>query len=229
MVRWTMYIIAEAGINHNGSLEIAKFLVDIAERAKCDAVKFQTFKKSEVPYENLTYKETLEVRDYCYKKDIEFMSTPHSMSAIEFLEPIVKKYKIASPFLLREEFLKKIAEKEKPILLSTGSLIHRSGMATYKEIAQALKWLGDSEIILMHCVSKYPCYNSHLERIHKLEEKFGLPVGLSDHTKSTYINYKVPILEKHIMRWEEESTAVDKHVSLNPIELQRMVRYARTI
>lgn len=224
-----MYIIAEAGINHRGCLETAKHMVRIAKSAGCDAVKFQTFKKSELKYDNLTYEQTLELRDYCYKSEIVFLSTPHSLSAIDFLFPIVHVYKVASPFLLNEEFLKKLNEKEKPLLLSTGSLKHRSGMATYKEISRALKLLPDCSVKLMHCVSKYPCVNSHLERIHKLEDKFGLEVGLSDHTKSIYINYNVPILEKHFMRWEEESTAIDRNVSLNPVELMQLVEHARTI
>jgi len=217
-----MIIIAEAGINHKGNYTEAVRMADVAKAVGADAIKFQTFKKSEVNYDNLTYEETRELKEYCDEIDIPFLSTPHSISAIDYLEDLVPFYKVASPHLTNKEFLERIKLKQKPVLLSTGSIDHKDGMATLDEIEQAIEWLGDTPITLMHCVSKYPCYHAHLERIPILQEKFKFTVGLSDHTKSIIPHYDVPIIEKHFML-HEQTGCIDENVSLNPTEFELMV------
>ena len=124
------FIIAEAGINHNGDYELAKCLVDAAKHAGADAVKFQTWMPGELRYENIGLTETIHLKRYCDQKDILFLSTPHSFKAIDFLDDIIPMYKIASPFLLNHSFLYHVAEKKKPVLLSTGSVQHKDGMVT---------------------------------------------------------------------------------------------------
>ncbi len=220
MVKKPKLIIAEAGINHNGDLRLAKKLVDASVSSGANAVKFQTFKESEIKYKNITYEETKELKEYCDKKGIMFLSTPHSFSAIDFLDSLVPMYKVASSFILKRDFLRKVASKGKPILLSTGSMINKDGMATLKEIGAALRWIPKANVTLLHCVSKYPCTDSHLERVSVLKRVFGKPVGLSDHTKDTEIKIKCSIIEKHIML---DKNCVDKDVSLTPPEFKKMV------
>ena len=97
-------------------------------------------------------------------------------------------------------------------------------MATDKEIKQMMSWVERSRLILLHCVSKYPCKDSHLERIEEIKKLYPI-VGLSDHTKDIYINTNVPILEKHIMLHGVD--AIDENVSLYPEEFKEMVDYIR--
>lgn len=219
------FIIAEAGISHMGDIDFAKELVNVATTAKVDAVKFQTFWNLDrlSDYE-LTQDEFIELKRYCDSKDIMFLSTPHTLDAIDFIDALVPIHKVASPFLTDYRFLKKIASKQKPILVSTGSLKHGNGMATFQEIEKALNVLSDCEVYLLHCISKYPCYNNHIERIEYLK-KFDYIVGLSDHTKEINV-LPLPIIEKHIML-RDYPDCPDYNVSLYPDEFIDMVQYIR--
>jgi len=221
----TTFIIAEAGLNHNGKFELAKELVDKAVETGADAVKFQTFKnkrpelvKYELPYEDFT-----KLKEYCDKKGITFLSTPHTMDAIDFLDDLVPMFKVASPYLKNKEFLQKVASKGKPIILSTGSFDNEDGMATLEEVKESLSWIPDAEVILMHCVSKYPCEEPHYERIYQLK-KLGKVVGLSDHSKNIKIPV-VPYIEKHFML--KGVKCVDESVSMEPEDFKEMVEYIR--
>jgi len=226
-----MKIIAEIGVNHNGDIELAKRLVDAAIYAKADIVKFQTFKSGpKFKCKNISYEETLELKEYCDELDIEFMTSPHSVDAIDFVDNLVNVHKIASPFLVNFPFVSKINEKKKPVLLSTGSIVHSDKMASLGEIENAIRLLKDCDITLMHCVSKYPCdsikdikYN--MDRYNELK-KFGLPVGLSDHRKCIFYKDKFPILEKHIML-DKTIDCPDKEVSLDPGEFKEMVEFLK--
>jgi sialic acid synthase SpsE len=168
------FIIAEAGVNHNGKLDIAKKLVDAAVIAGVDAVKFQTFKAEGVVTEDasiasyakknlgknltqlemikryeLTYHEFNELKKYCDKKKIAFLSTPHSFDAIDFLEDIVPAYKFGSGDLTNIPALQYAARKHKPMILGTG-------MATLSEIRTALRAIhatGNHQIIALHCTT----------------------------------------------------------------------------
>ena len=219
-------IIAEAGINHLGILNNAKKLVLAAKLSGADAVKFQTFWNiGRLKEYELTKDEFIELKNYCDKKDILFLSTPHCIEAIDFLDDLVPIHKLASPSIINKEFLEKIKSKNKPILLSTGSIINSDGMATDNEISLALNYLSDSEVILLHCVSKYPCYFNHLERIEELK-KFGKTVGISDHTKELYLP-KFPVIEKHLKL--DNIDCPDNNVSLTPHEFRTMVLHQREL
>jgi N,N'-diacetyllegionaminate synthase len=227
------FIIAEAGINHNGDIKIAKRLADAAKESGADAVKYQTFWNiTWLEKYELTKPEWKELKRYCDKIDIQFMSTPHTMDAINFVDPLVEIHKIASPFLYYYNFLKEIAGKNKPILLSTGNHMSDSGMAEPDEIKNAIRWIENNTILedgitLLHCVSKYPLQDPHLERIDELKKLFGKPVGLSDHTKDIDIEINIPVIEKHFML--PDVPCIDKNVSLMPKQFKRMVDCLRSI
>ena len=241
------FIIAECGVNAGNSLDLAKQLVDVAVKAKCDAVKFQTFKpvKSDFPdvsmkffkkwrnIPNLTYDEFIELKKYCDTKDIMFLSTPHSLSAIDFLNPIVPAYKIASPSLTDDYFVKRIKSKGKPIIASTGSVTHQSKRATEEEVDHFLSVMNHNKnLALLYCVSEYPCYNfddqAFLDFINKYD---GYPIGYSSHSKDINFSlYAVElgacIIEQHITL-DDDFECPDSKVSLNPQELEALVKGIR--
>ena len=228
------FIIAEAGINHNGDITIAKRLVDIAKHAGCDAVKFQTFKSDELPFPNITYEETKELKRYCDHRRIIFLSTPHSLSAIDFLEPLVPAYKIASPHIVNEYFVKRIKIKHKPIIASTGSIIHQNKKATEEEVNNFIRLVNHNDLILLYCISEYPCYNFDIEEFEDFMSRYGqIPVGISCHEKGIdytlmAVNSGACVVEKHITV-DDDFECPDKEVSLNPDELKELVKSIREI
>ena len=250
------FIIAEAGVNHNGDIKLAKRLIEIAKEAGADAVKFQTFKTENMVTKNaemaeyqrknvkkkvtqlemlkrleLSYQDFINLKKYCDKRKIIFLSTPHSEDAIDFLEPLVPAYKIASSDLTNLPFLKKIALKKKPIILSTG-------MATLKEVKEAvdvIKKAGNNKIILLHCTSNYPCLleEVNLRAMKTLEKEFNLPVGYSDHTLGILVSVMAvamgaQILEKHFTL-NKDLPGPDHKASLEPGELKEMIRVIRNV
>ena len=223
------YVIAEAGINHNGDINLAKRLAYVSMISGADAVKFQTFwDMGRLSEYELSKEEFVELSEHCKDLSIDFMTTPHTIGSIDFVDTLVSVHKIASPFLLDEAFIKKVASKGKPILLSTGSLSSEDGMASLSDIETALSWLRESgmdkQTTLLHCVSKYPCLDPHVERITELE-RFGLPVGISDHSKTMEYKQTFPVIEKHIML--HCFSSIDSNVSLYPDEFRYMVNKVR--
>ena len=219
-----MKIIAEAGINHNGNVRIAKAMIDIAVRAGADAVKFQTFWNiNRLKQYELTKDEFCSLYEYYKSKRIMFMSTPHTFEAIHFLDELVSIHKIASTYLTNANFLKEVADKDKPIFLSTGSLMHKNGMATNEEIHKALSFIPDADVTLLHCVSKYPCNDLNIKRATDMN-KFRKIVGLSDHTTNIDVPF-FPVIEKHFML--SGIRCPDESVSLNPSELGRFIKNVR--
>jgi len=218
-----VFVIAEAGINHNGNIEDAKKLVDAAVWAGADAVKFQTFWSiSRLESFELSEEEWYELKRYCDSSEIMFMSTPHTFPAIHFLDELVSIYKIPSTYLGVPNFIMEVASKNKPVLLSTGNINRDDGMATDEEIANALKYVNNrSTVTLMHCVSKYPCSDPHYERIDDLRP-LCMNVGLSDHSNNIVVPRNIDVLEKHIML--EDSVCPDMEVSLTPEEFKEMVK-----
>ena len=202
------FVIAEAGVNHNGSLKIAKNLVDVAVSAKADAVKFQTFTTDEIILENapkakyhvettgsnqklswykllksqeLTYEDHIELMSYCKKREIIFMSTPYDTKSVDLLEKIgVEIFKIASTDSNNYQLLEYIAKKKKPVILSTA-------MSSLNEITKSVdilkKYLG-TKFILMQCTGSYPApiSEANLSVINTYKNKFKCLVGYSDHT-----------------------------------------------
>lgn len=233
-----MIIIAEAGINHNGKYSLAQKLAEKAKRAGADAIKFQvgygdkiySNVDDSVCFPNLTWEEYEKLKEYCDWLGITFLATPHTLGAIDFLDDLVPFHKIASPHMMNSTFIKKVAEKNKPILMSTGSIKNGSGMATKKEISNALMEIPDAYVILLHCVSKYPCLDMRLDRFYDLrkwiENDINYSIGISDHTQNIYMNLpQIPVLEKHIML--EGVDCPDKAVSLNGKQFNRMIDFVR--
>lgn len=252
------FIIAEAGVNHNGSLELAKKLIDAAVEAGADAIKFQTFKaeslvtskveKASYQRENTGKKEEtqlemlkgLELRfedfgilkKYCDKQGIVFLSTPFDFESVDILEPLVPAYKIASGEITNIPLLKYVASKRKPMIISTG-------MSTLGEIEEALEAISEIDPnipkILLHCTTNYPTpyEDVNLKAMLTLQEVFKLPVGYSDHT----LGIEVPIaavalgakiIEKHFTL-DKTLPGPDHKASLEPHEFKAMVNSIRNI
>tara|TARA_B100000686_G_C16806352_1_gene991066 strand:+ start:15554 stop:16627 length:1074 start_codon:yes stop_codon:yes gene_type:complete len=199
------YIIAEIGVNHEGSIDKAKMLIDQAKAGGADAAKFQSYKAETIASKNSpaywdTSKESItsqyelfkkydvfnssdyiELAKYCNKREIDFVSTPFDDLAVDFLDPIVTFFKIASADLTNTPFLRKIAKKNKPIILSTGA-------CNIKEInnsVQLLERQGCRDIVLAHCILNYPTKinNAHLRMIIGLKKSYpNYIIGYSDHT-----------------------------------------------
>ncbi len=250
------FIIAEAGVNHNGDIELAKELIDAARNAGADAVKFQTFKAGKVVTQNaekaeyqkettekgsqyemikkleLTEEDFNDLADYAKKKNIVFLSSPFDKESVDLLDEIdVPVFKVASGEITNFPLLTHIAKKEKPIILSTG-------MTTLGEVEEALNVIrseGVKDIILLHCVSDYPAKmkDVNLRAMETLKRAFKLPVGFSDHT----LGITVPIaavalgacvMEKHFTL-DKNLPGPDHKASLEPNELKEMVKAIRDV
>ena len=223
------YIIAEIGVNHEGSFDLAKKLIDLAKEGGANAAKFQTYKADSLAakespsywdttkektqsqnelfkkYDSFNADDYLELSKYCEQLGIDFLSTPFDDDAINFLAPVMPFFKIASADITNLPFLKKIALKKKPIVLSTGA-------STIDEIDNAVKTIkqvGSNEIALLHCILNYPTpYElANLGMIKGMISKYGDKhiVGYSDHTLPdknmsslvTAYLYGAVIIEKH--------------------------------
>ena len=199
------YMIAEIGVNHEGSMKIAKKMILMAKKGGADAVKFQTYKaellasknspaywdtKKEKTknqfelfkkYDNFEIKDYQELYKFCRKKNIDFLSTPFDEKAVDFLNPMMPYFKIASADITNYPLLKKIAEKKKITFLSTGA----SNLKEIEEAINILKKNGSPLIILLHCILNYPTKDSlaNLKMISHLKSKFkNYIIGYSDHT-----------------------------------------------
>jgi len=252
-----VFIIAEAGVNHNGRLNLAYQLIDIAKDAEADAVKFQTFKAENVvskladkaeyqkkstdidksqlkmiKHLELSFGDFIKLKKYCNKKEIMFLSTPFDYQSIDFLYDLVDIYKIPSGEVINYSYLKYIAAKNKPIIMSTG-------MAKLGEVEEAINNIGSvnskAEISLLHCTTNYPTpYKEvNLKSMQTLAAAFKLPVGYSDHT----LGIEVPvaavalgakIIEKHFTL-DKNLPGPDHKASLEPDELKEMVKVIRNI
>lgn len=246
-------IIAEAGVNHNGSISLAKKLIDVASKAKADYVKFQTFdidnlilKKTKIAsYQKKNLKKNIsqylmlkkyiltdsnhqDLINYSKKKKIKFLSTAFEEKSLKVLMRYNLDYiKIPSGEITNYLLLKKISKIKKKILLSTG-------MATLKEIKQALKVLkkNKKDLVILHCTSDYPANlnDLNLNFLKKLK-KLGYQVGYSDHstniiTPSIAVALGCKVIEKHFTL-SKKLEGPDHKASLEPQELIEMVRYVR--
>lgn len=258
------FIIAEAGVNHNGSLSSALEMIQVAAECGADAIKFQTFSADKLvtkyaktanyqkenggfenQYEMLKGLELKEsdypgLIDACSKYNIEFMSTPFDEEALDFLVSLgMRRIKVPSGELTNLPFLRKIASKNLPIILSTG-------MGTIEEIEEAVDVIESerakhqyaepigSILTILHCTSNYPCPNNqaNLKAISTIKDKFSVPVGYSDHTLSINIAYicmglGVSVYEKHFTL-DKNLPGPDHLASLLPEELKTMINNIRT-
>jgi N-acetylneuraminate synthase/N,N'-diacetyllegionaminate synthase len=246
----SVLVVAEAGVNHNGSLKRALRMVDEAARARADAIKFQTFKaerlvsagtpktlyqrKSTAGRDQLEMLEALElshqdfatISERARKRGIVFLSTPFDEESADFLETLgVPAFKVASGDLTNHPFLEYVAKKGRPIILSTG-------MSSLEEVGEAIAVIrsqGNEDIVLLHCVSSYPSdpADCNLRAMQTLRGNFNLPVGFSDHTRSIEVPLAATalgavVIEKHFTL-SRRLPGPDQRASLEPKEFRRMV------
>lgn len=248
------FIIAEAGVNHNGDVSLAKALIDEAITAGVDAIKFQTFKTEDLvtrsaklaTYQRdnlkagnrqykmlkqleLDHRDFMFLKRYCQKKGIIFLSTAHTESEIDFLEKIVCAHKVASGDLTNIPFLEKIAKTKKPVILSTGM----GTMAEINEAISAIRMQGNSKIVVLHCTTNYPCpYEEvNLRAMLSIEKETGMLVGYSDHTEGIIVSafavaMGARVIEKHFTI-DKTLPGPDHVASLEPKELRQMVNLIR--
>lgn len=250
-------VIAEAGVNHNGSLEIAKQLVEAALGAGADIVKFQTFTADnlvckwaekaayqmqttglkESQYQmlkrlELTIDEYRELSVYCGQKKIEFLSSPFDLDSIALVNELnVRRVKIPSGEITNFPYLKRCAETGKSIILSTGM----SECAEIEAALNVLKKYGAGEIAILHCNTQYPTpmEDVNLNVIPMLQNRFGIETGYSDHTSGTEaaiaaVALGATIIEKHFTL-DRHMDGPDHKASLEPDELKYMVQCIRNI
>ena len=238
------YIIAEVNSSHNGSVEVARQMIDKAKEAGCSCVKFQswsaqslyskTYYKSNPIAERIVRKFSLSedelkgVAEYCREVGISFSSTPYSEAEVDALLEFGAPYiKIASMDINNYGYLKYIAETKAPIILSTG-------MAEMDEIRRAvdiIKTAGNENLALLHCISIYPAAPStiHLNNIPMLQAEFpDCPVGFSDHTLGTEISSAATalgaaIIEKHLTL-DKTKPGMDNNMAIEPEEMALLVR-----
>ena len=253
-----VYIIAEAGVNHNGNKHLAFKLCDAAKEAGVDAVKFQTWKTEKIvtksaalaeyqennisdkgasQYEmlkqlELSYNDFVEVRDYCNQIGIQFLSTPDTEEDMDFLLGLgIPVLKIGSGEVTNIPFLRAIGKKRQRVILSTG-------MSTLADVEKAYNTLiesGAKEVALLHCTTNYPCpYNEvNLQAMQTLKAAFKCQVGYSDHTMGIEVPIAAvamgaEIIEKHFTL-DKNMEGPDHKASLDPQELKFMVTSIRNI
>ncbi len=250
------FIIAEAGVNHRGDINIAKKLIDLASEAGADAVKFQAFRAEylildsvqKAPYQQKTTKasesqfdmlkklevskeQNLELKKYCKTRNIIFLTTPFDENSLDEIDELdLPAYKIASTDTTNLPFLKKVAQKGKPIFLSTG-------MTYLSEVQMALETIYkyNKDVVLLQCTANYPIRDdeANLTVIDTFKKNFDVLVGYSDHTVGTgAAAFAIPmgakVVEKHFTL-DKAQQGPDHKASLSPEELKEFVRIVRKV
>lgn len=250
------FIVAEAGVNHGGDMALAKRLIDLAVRAGVDAVKFQAFRTEQLilknvakaPYQKRTTepgesqyemlkkleldsRQYREIASYCRAAKIVLLITPFDEVSLDELDALdLPAYKIASTDLTNLPFLKKVAQKNKPVLLSTG-------MSYLPEIEAALKEISkyNTQVVLLQCGANYPLGDdeANLRVIETFRRRFNVLVGFSDHTRGLGATpYAVAlgacVVEKHFT-YDKRLPGPDHRASLSPSELARLVKEIRKV
>lgn len=253
-----VFIIAEAGVNHNGKVDLALKLCDEAKKAGVDAIKFQTWKTENIvtrstelaayqeknlasnndsQYEmlkklELDYSDFVKIKEYCDSIGIQFLSTPDDEESLEFLSSIGLSFlKIGSGEITNIPYLRQIGAKKQKVVLSTG-------MSTLGDVEKAytvLKEVGCPEVSLLHCTTNYPCPMDevNLRAMCTLKEAFRCKVGYSDHTMGIEVPIAAvalgaEIIEKHFTL-DQNMEGPDHMSSLNPEQLKQMVINIRNI
>jgi len=246
------YIIAEIGINHNGEINIARRLIDVASMAGCDAVKFQKRNPEkavppehrdllrETPWGLMTYleyrqrvefryQEYEEIDRYCKEKGIHWFASCWDEDSVDFIEQFAPVcYKVASASLTDHPLLEKIRSTGRPVILSTG-------MSTLEEIEAAVKIIGTDRLLIAHSTSTYPCppEELNLRMIQTLRARFACPVGYSGHEvglQTTYaaVTLGADFVERHITL-DRAMWGSDQAASVEPGGVIRLVRDIRVI
>lgn len=253
----SVYIIAEAGVNHNGKLDLALKLCDAAKDAGVDAVKFQTWKtenivtaqarqaayqtentgKEESQYDmlknlELSYDHFRTIQNYCEKIGIDFLSTPDEEESLEFLVSLGLPFiKVGSGEVTNIPYLRKIGACKMPVILSTGMSNIGQVATAYDTLLQA----GAKQVSLLHCTTNYPCPMDevNLKAMLTLRDAFKCHIGYSDHTMGTEVPVAAvalgaEIIEKHFTL-DRTMEGPDHKASLEPAELKLMVHQIRNI
>lgn len=251
-----IFVIAEAGVNHNGQARLARKLIDVAVDAGVDAVKFQTFVTEEdiskyaelAPYQRIGSKaksqlemvkslelsqdDFREISSYATRRNIMFLSTPFDKQSADLLDELnVPAFKIPSGEIVNAPLIEYIAAKGKPMIVSTG-------MSTMEEVREAVDIIrdkGNNKIVLLHCTSNYPAKieDSNLKAMATLARTFRVPVGYSDHTEGVLVPAIASamgacVIEKHFTL-DKRLPGPDHKASLGPQELKKMVRTIRLV
>lgn len=252
-----VFVIAEAGVNHNGDLQMARALIDVAVEAGADAVKFQTFNAdllatSDAPKAEYQLQTTgddesqlemlrrlelsadthRELQLHCHERGIIFLSTPFDESAADLLDELgVPAFKISSGDLTNSPLLEHVAQKGKPVIISTG-------MSELSEVIEAVSILnaaGCDNPVLLHCVSNYPANPAdvNLRAMQTMRAAFDVPVGFSDHTTGTDVSLAAValgacVIEKHFTL-DRTLPGPDHRASLEPAELRELVQSIRRV
>ena len=253
----SVYIIAEAGVNHNGSLEMAKEMARVAKECGASAVKYQTAVPELViskfaqkaDYQKQTtgegesqlemvrklhfgFEAHKELKEYCDSIGIQYLSAPFDLPSVEFLAGLGLPYmKVPSGEITNLPLLEAVGRAKMPVILATG-------MSVMSEIEDALSILEESgcpEVVLLHCNTEYPTpyEDANLMAMLDLNEQFGLPVGLSDHTNGWECDVAAAalgavVIEKHFTL-DKSLPGPDQQASLDPAELTAMVTAVRNI
>lgn len=218
------FVVADAGVNHENDIKIAKKMIDDVARASADAIKFQTYKAEKIASRNspaywetgetqfeffkkhdkFDEKDYRELAEYAKEKNIIFMSTPFDLDAVDFLDELVPVFKISSSDIINIPFIRYIARKGKPIFLSTGA----STIGEINDAVTAIEEEGNKQIVILHCVLSYPTKyeDANLNMIVHLKNIFpNYLIGLSDHTLpdknmlvlTTAVLLGAKVIEKH--------------------------------
>ncbi|WP_026672364.1 N-acetylneuraminate synthase [Alkalihalobacterium bogoriense] len=252
-----VYIIAEAGVNHNGDLNIAKRLVDEAAKTGVDAIKFQTFVSEKVvskyamkaDYQKettghsesqlemvkkleLSFSDFKDLHAYCNTKGIEFLSTAFDFDSIDFLHSLkINRWKIPSGEITNLPYLLKVAKVAQKIILSTGM----STISDIRDAVHVLRGEGVMDITILHCTTEYPTpfEDVNLAAMDTIKQEFEVEVGYSDHTKGievpiAAVGLGATVIEKHFTL-DKNMEGPDHKASLEPSELKEMVSAIRNI
>ena len=253
-----VYIIAEAGVNHNGDVALARKLVEAAHTAGADAVKFQTFKTEKILTRNtgmatyqkenlgsdetqfqmvkaleLSYDDFADLKAHAESIGIDFLSTPDDEDSLDFLadELNLPWIKIGSGEVTNLPFLRRMAAKQKPLILSTGM----SNLGEVERAVRLIRGINSQELVLLHCTTNYPCPPAevNLRAMLTLQRAFNVRVGYSDHTVGSEVSVAAvalgaELIEKHLTL-DKDMEGPDHRASLNPTEFGEMVRQVRAI
>lgn len=252
-----VFVIAEAGVNHNGDINIARRLVDVAADSGADAVKFQTFDSSQLVAPEAAkasyQKETTgagesqidmlralelppesfkELQAHAEKRGIVFISTPFDHDSVDLLDVLgVPAFKVGSGEVGNLPLLRHIAAKGKPVILSTGM----SYLGEVERAIQAIKETGNNQLVVLHCVSAYPteAQDVNLRAMETLQRAFQVPVGFSDHTRGLEVPLAAValgarVIEKHFTL-DRAMKGPDHRASLEPAQLEGLIRGIREV
>ena len=249
-----IFVIAEIGVNHNGSIELAKKMIKSASECGVDAVKFQTFKSEDLVTENaktatyqerntnensqlemlkkleLSFEDFKQLKEYASEHDVEFISSPFDIQSVDLLEKLdVSLYKLGSGELNNFELIDYVQKTNKAMIISTG-------MATLDEIRETYDFIDNKDnLIILHCITGYPTSFSeaNLNFIKTLQNEFNVPIGFSDHSPGIELPIAAValgacVVEKHFTL-DKTLEGPDHKASLNPEEFKAMVDAIRNV